>query len=178
MYYGSQSSVARFLIVFFTALALLPLYFGLEIFQSLFGDYLWRAHTARDWPQVPATVLKVDWVWHQAKSLNGGPYGKDMRVTIRYEYAYEGKSYQGDRVGFEPFAARNQDLYRDLEKAKRYKRAVKVWVNPGNPSDAVLDPTVGWIAIAAYGATGTLLAGIGFGLLLLLRRASWPSRKP
>ena len=68
MYYGSDSSAVRFFMIFFTVVALPALYFGLEIFQSLFVEYLWRSHTAQSWPQVPAKVLKVDRVWYQAKS--------------------------------------------------------------------------------------------------------------
>ena len=123
-------------------------------------------------------MLKVDWVWYQAKSKTGALYGKDMRAIVKYEYAYGGNTYQGDHVGFEPFAARNENLYNFLATAKRDKHAVAVWVNPESPSDAVLDPNVRWLAILAYMLTGGLLCGIGGGLIFLLGKATWPSRKP
>lgn len=121
-------------------------------------------------------MLKVDWIWYEAKSRTGGLYGKDMRVSVQYEYAYDGTTYRGDHVGFEPFAARNETLYRTLETAKRNNRMVTAWVNPKNPADAVLETNVSWIAIATYTAIGALLAGIGLGLLVLAGRATWPSK--
>ena len=178
MYYGGQSNVVRFFAIFLTIVALSALYFGLEIFKSLVVDYLWRSHSAQNWPQVPAKVLKVDWVWYQAKSRTAGLVGKDMRVNIRYEYTYMGKIYQGDHVGFEAFAARNENLYRSLEFSRHHGRAVTAWVNPETPSDAVVDPNIRWIAIVTYVLTGGMLTGIGGGLLLLLGRSAWPSRKP
>ena len=158
-------------------MALPAIYFGLEIFQSLIVGYLWRSHTAQSWPQVPAKVLKVDWFWYQAKSRTGGIYGKDMRVVVQYEYHYDGKLYQGEHVGFEAFAARNETLYQSLVSSKRDKRKVSVWVNPEDPSDAVLDPNVRWLAIVVYTLVGGLLTGIGGGLLYLLGRTGWPSKR-
>jgi hypothetical protein len=105
---------------------------------------LWSAFDARSWVEVPATLTRID--LPRADCKNG------YELEAVYRYAYGGQNHQGYRVGLFSGAdwqtSYHRSLNRRLQAALREGRAVPCWVNPDDPSQAVLDRTMRPIVVA------------------------------
>src|SRR4051794_9573358 len=83
---------------------------------------------------------KVDGVITQSRSKSGY---RTMGVDIVYTYAVGNTTYTGDRFRFQFAITSTQMQGRDMQSILgRYRvgERVPVSVNPGNPSDSVLEP--------------------------------------
>lgn len=90
------------------------------------------------WPRAPARILKSEVVLRQPASRQKSrpePY-----TELAYEYTYEGVTYPGWRVS---------QMGRSLPESytERYPvgATLDVWVKPGQPEYAVLEPGVYWM---------------------------------
>ncbi|PAP75689.1 DUF3592 domain-containing protein [Rubrivirga marina] len=99
-----------------------------------------------------------------------GPPTYEHRPVVRYTYAVDGRTYTADRVHFGEKNAADGDRGRDRAQAEadRYPTGtpVTVYVDPADPTDAVLEPgrqstpwMIGVGGIAFLG--GIALVGLG-----------------
>jgi len=104
---------------------------GLGAFIMLGGGFLKEAQT-RFWPKVECRILNSEASREAPRSRN--PY----RVAIRYEYPYEGRTYQSDQVRLGGLSY--QDYGKAQEVADRYPAGstVEGFVNPADPTEAYL----------------------------------------
>ncbi|XHR29134.1 MAG: DUF3592 domain-containing protein [Chthoniobacteraceae bacterium] len=138
------------------------LVFGLIFFTAMVLYPAWKSHAARDWRQTPCKILSSG-----VKSSHDGD-GTSYAVDIRYLYEVDGKPYESDRYQFLKFSSSGHQSKQAV--AARYRKGSRAvcYVNPRNPSDAVLDRsalTVGW-----WGCFPLVFVGIGVGGLVLARR--------
>ena len=96
-----------------------------------------RAQAMLSWQETPATVLACD-----LKSESDSDGGTTYRVTATYAYEVNGTHYTGNRVslhsGADNIGSFHHRIYAALSDCKNRKRPTTCWVNPRNPSEAVL----------------------------------------
>jgi hypothetical protein len=100
-------------------------------------------------------------------------------VRVGYEYAVDGKKYEGDRLAISQISSNNYDHQRYL--ANRYNEgdAVTAYVSPDNPRQSVLEKSSGlgdvraWAFMGLFAVVGFAIMGGGIWMLLsLLRRGN------
>jgi hypothetical protein len=129
------------------------------------GSTIGEALRARNWVKTRAEVLFTEVTWSS---------WDNSRAIGSYKYEVAGRPYESDRLGLSTKGAGilddwPSDMYEFMKAARDEKRPIMVWVNPAEPSQAVIDRTPG---------TGTLLlllplafAFAGWGVACL--RAAW-----
>lgn len=131
----------------------------------LAGLMLWSWGEARDWREVTARILQVQLESHT------GDDSTTYEVVARYEYEFAGITYQGDRVGLgtgaDNIGSFHQDAYRELEDFRVQSRPFRCFVDPDNPSRAILYRDMRWGLFSFIGLFALLFGGVGFGLVIL-----------
>jgi hypothetical protein len=116
------------------------------LFGLLFGSggYLIFSQTAlpmwQNWQRMQ------DWRPGSARLLSFSTAGNDTRASYRYEYA--GASFRGKGVGVSEISdnigSYQHDMQAYLRRISRSREALPIWVNPGNPSESVIDRDMRW----------------------------------
>jgi hypothetical protein len=115
---------------------------------------------ARSWPVVTGQIVERS--VGPSTTTGASRPGRYFEPRVTYDYTVDGKAYQGHRIGM------TTEAY-DEAKARRVVNelpdAVEVHYNPGNPADAVLQPSaIGMsLLILIFGAIAVLVGG---GMLL------------
>ncbi|MCF7733341.1 MAG: DUF3592 domain-containing protein, partial [Akkermansiaceae bacterium] len=172
------------LVVLFGAAFLVP---GLFLSGVYFRGFLqwWEA---RGWEEIPCRIEATE-----LKSSRGED-STTYQVTASYRYRYQGRVYQGDRVGFssssDNIGGFHQRAYRELssylaprsgtvevESSGPAVRSFRCYVNPDQPEDAVLYRELRWemqafMAIFAltFPAVGGGVVAFGWVSFVRLRR--------
>ena len=149
--------------------ALPALLIGLWSFKMLFWDFIWTAKQAQRWPQIQATVVKVDWKYMSTRSA--GVFGREQQIVVQYEYVFQSAHHTGNKVGLESFAARDRTLYEHLRSVKLHHGTVDARVDPDDPDRTVLDTHIRILAVVVYMLVSCFFTGIGYGLLVAMGRA-------
>ena len=128
------------------------------------GLMLWHWAEAHDWDELPARVLHVELEEHE------GDDSTTYKVVAHYEYQYEGRTYQGERVGFgtgaDNIGSFHQDKYRELESFRSQGRPFRCFVDPDNPSRSVLYREMRWGLFSLMGLFALVFGGAGIGLMV------------
>lgn len=138
--------------------------FGVGFFLFVVGPQMLDWQRMQNWQPVPGTLLEIHLDRHS--SDDGTTY------SVRAEYRYEsaGRTWTGQRVGVSTGAdnigSYHQDLHRRLSRDLNRPNALTVWVNPLDPSQAVLDRDMRW-GLLAFEHLFVLLFG-GVGLLMVI----------
>ncbi len=130
---------------------------------------LWDALRMRDWVQVPAEVVSVD--------LKSSPSdGSDTyKITARFSYDYNGRSYTGDRVGIADGGSDNVgDWQRDTYARLKGQARTRLWVNPANPSESIYDRDLRWGLLGFKLIFIVVFGGFGAGVMWFLNRTPKP----
>lgn len=107
-------------------------------FAGLLGREVFRIAQTYSWPRIECVILESKVVEHQSSSA---PYD----FTVRYQYEWKGRSFTADTY------SRQQPSFSDYGKAQRLALRFPVdiqahcYVNPANPSEAVLARQNLWI---------------------------------
>lgn len=123
---------------------------------------------AKSWEPVQAELIQ-----HNLKTHHGDD-STSYRATARYRYDYYGQSYVSDRVGFaggsDNIGSYHQDMNRQLGRVRGGSQALNIWVNPDEPSEAVIDRDMRWGLLAFKSLFLFLFGGIGIGGLYAMFR--------
>lgn len=137
---------------------------GIFIWGLLSSYDVWRAQS---WQPVSAEMLSLELV----SSTDDGSttYG----VKGSYQYEYQGKSYHSDQISFysgtDNIGSYHKDLHWKLKSAKNKQRAVTAYVNPGVPSESVIDRTMRWGMLGFQSIFLFVFGGVGLGIMLWSR---------
>jgi len=108
-------------------------YFGISQLATQLHGW-WQA---RDWQPVPATVLATE-----LKESHGDD-ATTYQATARYRYTFQGRGFEGTRVGFtggfDNVGTWQRDHYQQLVAAQRDNTPVTVWIDPSDPRRSVFD---------------------------------------
>lgn len=136
------------------------------------GLRLWSWAEARDWQEVPARILEVELEEHT------GDDSTTYEAVARYEYQFEGLTYQSDNVGLgtgaDNIGSFHEDKYRELELYRSQDRMFRCYVDPDNPSRSVLYREARWGLLSLMGLFALIFGGVGIGLML---GGFWGKRK-
>jgi len=126
-------------------------------------------HEASRWVPVSAAIENVDLEEHRGDDSTT----YETKATYRYEYA--GRRYSGTRVaidsGADNIGSFQHGLYRELKAARERGTPVTAYVDPADPSRAVLNRELRAGPLAIKGVFGLVFSFVGFGLLFGARHA-------
>jgi hypothetical protein len=126
-----------------------------------------RWYAAQTWAAVPATVLAAELV------ENRGDDSTTYKATASYRYEYEGREYTATRValreGADNIGDFQQRLHAELDSAQRRGATVTAYVDPGEPSAAVLNRELRPGLLLLQSAMGLVFAAVGVGLIVATR---------
>ncbi len=145
---------------------------GFTLFISIFfamgfgifgyGIYsLVMSSQAKTWPTTDGHVEACD-LTESSDSDGGTTY----RVEVKYRYAVEGVSYDGDRISFGYSGSSGHGAHREILDRLSSAKTVLVRYDPANPSRAVLSYGLNrsTVLLLLFGGTWLLFV-IGFTLL-------------
>jgi hypothetical protein len=121
-----------------------------------------RILLARDWIRTPCVVIDA-----RVRS-NTGSNSKTYRINILYSYKFKGKRYKSNQYNFVRGSTAEHDRKTAIVKRHPPGTLTVCWVNPDNPSDAVLDRSPSLEML--FGLVPLLFACIGGGGILYLTR--------
>jgi len=133
------------------------------LFVWFIGRDVYARSQVRSWKPVEAVIVESRIVEEPKAS---SPY----RLRVRYVYSWREQQFNGDRWSWD---APGFSEYRKAQKlVERYAVDTKVvcYVNPDNPSEALLERPTVWIALFVF--LPLIFVGIGGGSLVLLWRRS------
>ena len=105
-----------------------------------------QASRAKKWPVVSGTIKMSDIEQYRAASSDGRRGPLMHRRQASYTYAYNNVSYTNVHASLTTNVASTSSwLVRQFTPAYRDGATVQVYVNPGNPSQATLDPRAGFV---------------------------------
>ena len=141
----SKKSIAGFV---FGAIFFLT---GLFAAYVSFGKMTFDYQASKNWQQVPAQIKSLQLDVKQGETTT-------YKVNGQYSYRFNNTQYENDRISLSSRSDNIgdywQSLYSELNNKKKNNSA-QAWVNPNNPSDAILDRTFRW-------------ESFGFGMLFLI----------
>ncbi len=137
---------------------------------------LWSIGTAlhdgwrmQSWAPTDARLLAAGYETRQ------GDDSDVYEAFARYAYTFDAQSFTGERVaissGGDNIGDFQRDLGRRLANAMARGETVTAWVDPDEPSSAVLDRTLRWGLLGFKSIFLFVFGGIGFGLLFFVWRA-------
>jgi ankyrin repeat protein len=93
---------------------------------------------------------------------------KTRGVRAEYSYTWQGERYASDRVSLQQSARGADNLgdwhqrwFNTLDAAYKNKTTVTAWINPNDPTDAVLDKDIRWAKVWFAIPFATLFTGVG-----------------
>lgn len=134
-----------------------------------------RSLKAKRWPVTTGTILSSQVVSRIRNPKTGNRYKTKLYVpVVKYAYEVDGKQLQNDRVHIGGF---NTNIPAVAEAtASRYLEGdeVKVYYNPKNPKDSLLDPAKITITTKIFSVLGVyaIVCLIGFVLLVTIVTAT------
>ena len=144
------------------------------LFGLLFaaGGYFILAETAlpmwQNWQRMQ------EWRPANARLLSISATDNETRASYSYDFA--GGSYQGTGVGVSAFkdniGSYHQDMQAYLHRIQVSDAFLPIWVNPANPSQAVIDRNMRWGLFALTGAFCSVFLLIGLGVIFASLRSS------
>ena len=115
------------------------------------------------WEETPAKVR------HAELKAHSDTDGDTYEVVAEYEYHYGGRKYVGHRVeidsGADNFGSFQRDAHRQLSACQKSGRPFHCFVNPADPSQAVLFREMRWEIIGAKMIFALAGGAVGFGTL-------------
>ena len=131
---------------------------GLIVGYLSFGSTTLKYFSSSDWVQVPANISSI-----VLKRHDNGKTRNSIKAT--YSYSYDG-GHQSNNVGFYTADSYKywEDLYTKLIEDQE-KNSVQAWVNPNNPSEALLDRTIRWGYLVSGSIALLFLCGFGIALI-------------
>jgi hypothetical protein len=107
------------------------------LFLWLMGRSFLRAREMSHWPQLPCLILKSE----VSERKIGDTVAPDYRFSVLYRYDYEGFDFESDRWGLRGSMPRSErESVEELVARYPVGSRQTCWVNPKNPSLAVLQP--------------------------------------
>lgn len=131
--------------------------------------------TITDWSEIKS--------WHSADAYIQSTELKTSRsddtttyqATAKYTYDYLGTSYQGDRIGLssgsDNIGSYQQDWHTVLKGHEQQNTSITVWVNPDNPSEAIIDRDLRWGLLLFQTLFLLIFGGVGIGGIIVCLHA-------
>lgn len=120
---------------------------------------------ARSWAEVPARILSAD--LNASQDDDSTTYS----VVAEYTYEYDGRTYTSQRVstsfGSDNIGSFHQDKYNELRPYAGTDQMFRCFVNPAEPSEALLFRDLRWGMLAFMGVFAGAFGLVGYGLMFV-----------
>jgi hypothetical protein len=145
-------------------------FFGVGVWMLWsIGTTLIDAADMRGWQPTPAKLEAAGY------TTSSGDDSDTYKAYATYNYNYNGQRFRGDRVnhgwGGDNIGDYQQDTGERLAASMSRGESISVWVNPDNPYESIVDPTVRWGMIGFKSIFLFVFGGVGLGLLIAIWRA-------
>jgi hypothetical protein len=124
---------------------------------------LYDAWQMGDWVQVEARLIAGGY------ETNSGDDSDTYEAFAEYHYEFHGQRFTADRVGIssggDNIGDYQQEIGNNLRAAHARGESILVYVDPENPSQAVIDRGVRWGLLGFKSIFVIVFGGVGFGLL-------------
>lgn len=145
-----------------TLLSAVAIGFGLLLVQMTLLDPLYQTRRVSVWKQTPCLIKDSRVVSHRG---GGKKPSTGYEPFADFEFRYEGKTYSSSTFWLSNRLLNSYTEAKEFLKPFPKGEPAQCWVNPQNPSEAVLNRE--FVGVSAIGALfGSALAVIGFGGLL------------
>ncbi|MBN2591698.1 MAG: DUF3592 domain-containing protein [Sedimentisphaerales bacterium] len=118
--------------------------------------------TMKTWQEVPAFITQTN------LDVNSDSDSTTYKVTAAYSYAYNDKSYTGNKVtmhsGSDNIGSFQKNTYAELSRYKESGEAFRCYINPSNPSESILFRTPRLENLGFYLIFMLAFGGFGYGL--------------
>ncbi len=133
------------------------------------GSNLADAWQMEQWVPVQATLLRAGY------ETRSGDDSNTYEAYAEYTYDVGGRQYSNDRVaiagGADNIGDYQTDMGRRLSDARNRGERIVVYVDPDEPSEAIIDRSLRWGVIGFKSIFLFAFGGVGLGLLIFLFRA-------
>ena len=117
---------------------------------------------AQDWRPASASLLSISAADNETRAL--------------YSYDFGGGTYRGTAVGVSDFkdniGAYHREMQAYLREIQRNGEVLPIWVNPANPSEAIIDRSMRWGLFAMTSGFCAVFLLIGLGVIYASLRSS------
>lgn len=153
----------------FMLLFALP-FFGVGVWMAYsIGNDLIDASAMKRWEPVQATLQRAGYERHSGEDSD------TYEAYADYTYEVNGQHHTGSRVaisgGADNIGDYQTELGNRLSQAMRRGDTVTVYVDPENPSIAVIDRSVRWGMVGFKSIFVFVFGGVGLGLIIFVLRA-------
>lgn len=150
-----QKGFSLFLFLFGSAFfGFAAAFFTFVIFPQLSDWY-----RMQDWKPVNATIISAK------LNSNYSDGSTTYSVSAKYSYEYQGRAYKNNRVsiseGNDNIGSYQEDLFRRVERQRNDDEPVRIWIDPNNPSDSIIDRGMRWGLFAFEMVFVVIFGGIG-----------------
>jgi hypothetical protein len=138
---------------------------AIGVFMGIWaGSRLAKERASLDWETVEGVIVDSDVSRSmiQTRRRRGTRRRDSYKVTVRYEYTVDGKTYTGNRIGFGGSPTRSSRSRASSLRSSEYAEGTTVTVHydPKNPEKSVLYPGVSMLSYILLGVAVVLaLAG-------------------
>ena len=133
------------------------------------GANLADAWQMKQWVPVQATLLRAGYETHPGDDSN------TYEAYAEYTYDVGGRQYTNDRVaiagGADNIGDYHTDMGRHLSATRSRGESIVVYVDPDEPSEAIIDRSLRWGLIGFKSIFLFTFGAVGLGLLIFLLRA-------
>lgn len=118
----------------------------------------------RSWVETPAKIVRA-----KLESHDDSDGGTTYQATAEYAYRYQGQPYTATRVavhgGSDNIGSFQHDAHRQLSEHQQSGQMFRCYVNPANPSEAVLFRDLRWELLGLQAVFSVVFGSVGFGML-------------
>lgn len=167
---GARLAVLAFSGLFAVVFSLGGFFAGL---QPLYRT-LKSAWEVQGWQPVPAEVLASE------LQTSRGSKSTTYRVSARYRYTFAGTTHEGTRVGLDDSGGSDNvgDWHHRwqarLQAARSQGQPITAWVDPRQPSSALLDRSIRWIMLVFHLPFALVFTAVGLGSAWMFWRTLVP----
>jgi len=148
---------------------------GFGFFYGMFLRPMIRIEQAKDWPEVPCTVINDSRV-KSHRSDDSTTYS----IDILYKYTFDGREHKSNRYSFFTGSSSGYESKKAVVKAHPKGRKTVCYVNPADPTEAVLErgyTTDMWLGLIPLVFVAVGAGGIFFTVRSLLRKKAEAERR-
>ncbi|MEA3364073.1 MAG: DUF3592 domain-containing protein [Candidatus Hydrogenedentes bacterium] len=160
---GSKSGVKQFLVF------ALVLIFGASLFYLLTVTNYQKTSAVKTWKETPCKISRSEVT--SRSEIRDGRHRTYYNAELAYAYTFDGKEYRGSGYGFGQGSSTSRAKADDIVAANPVGAERVCYVNPNDPSEAVLNRDLPTVAL--IGVLGIFMVLIGLGGMV---RAFLPKR--
>jgi hypothetical protein len=124
------------------------------------GRIVAEHRAVQSWVETPATITKAE------LKVSKDDEGTSYEAIAEYAYAFGGQNYTGTRVSVGNGGGPQRRYYNELQRHLDQKRPFRAYVNPRNPTQAILYRDLPADTLAMHTLFGVLFGSVGLGLVI------------